>query len=74
MYDGGGSTPYVTDVALVDGRVALIGDCAERDAHEIVDCEGLALAPGFIDVHAHSDELWLVDGRALGKITQGVTT
>jgi N-acyl-D-amino-acid deacylase len=34
----------------------------------------MALAPGFIDVHSHSDELWLVDGRALGKISQGVTT
>lgn len=74
MYDGEGSAPFVTDVATVDGRIALIGDCAERDAHAVVDCEGLALAPGFIDVHAHTDELWLVDGRALGKITQGVTT
>jgi N-acyl-D-amino-acid deacylase len=34
----------------------------------------MALAPGFIDVHSHSDELWLIDGRALGKIFQGVTT
>jgi N-acyl-D-amino-acid deacylase len=34
----------------------------------------MALAPGFIDVHSHTDELWLVDGRALGKISQGVTT
>ena len=32
------------------------------------------MAPGFIDVHSHSDELWLADGRMLGKITQGVTT
>ena len=52
----------------------MIGNCSERDAHETVDCTGLSLAPGFIDVHSHSDELWLVDGRMLGKITQGVTT
>lgn len=52
----------------------LIGDCSERDAVRIVDCSGFALAPGFIDVHSHSDELWLVDGRAVGKIVQGVTT
>jgi N-acyl-D-amino-acid deacylase len=64
----------VTDVATYEGRVAIIGDCAGRDAHETVDCSDMALAPGFIDVHSHSDELWLVDGRALGKITQGVTT
>ena len=37
-------------------------------------CEGLALAPGFIDVHSHSDELWLVNPRCEGKILQGVTT
>jgi N-acyl-D-amino-acid deacylase len=64
----------VTDVATYDGRIALIGDCSGRDAFETVDCGGMALAPGFIDVHSHSDELWLVDGRALGKISQGVTT
>jgi N-acyl-D-amino-acid deacylase len=64
----------VTDIAISDGRIVIIGDCADRDAHEIVDCTGLALAPGFIDVHSHSDELWLADGRMLGKITQGVTT
>jgi N-acyl-D-amino-acid deacylase len=39
-----------------------------------VPCDGLALAPGFIDVHSHSDELWLVDPRCEGKIRQGVTT
>jgi N-acyl-D-amino-acid deacylase len=74
VYDGQGSAPFVTDVATFDGRIALIGDCAEREAHTIIDCRDMALAPGFIDVHAHSDELWLVDGRALGKIAQGVTT
>jgi N-acyl-D-amino-acid deacylase len=64
----------VTDVATFEGRIAVIGDASEQDAHEIVDCSGMALAPGFIDVHSHTDELWLVDGRALGKISQGVTT
>ncbi len=64
----------MTDVATFEGRIALIGDCAEREAHTVLECAGMALAPGFIDAHSHSDELWLVDGRALGKIAQGVTT
>ena len=65
----------MTDVAVADGRVAVIGDLSDREAIEAMStCTGLALAPGFIDVHSHSDELWLVDGRALGKIAQGVTT
>jgi N-acyl-D-amino-acid deacylase len=74
IYDGLGNAPFVTDVAVVDERVALIGNLAEREALERIPCEGLALAPGFIDVHSHSDELWLADSRCLSKITQGVTT
>lgn len=74
MYDGRGGAPFTTDVAVTDGRVAAIGDLSDRDAHERVSCEGFALAPGFIDVHSHSDELWLVDPRCEGKIRQGVTT
>ena len=74
VYDGRGSAPFVTDVAIADGRIVAIGDLTERDAHERVPCDGLALAPGFIDVHSHSDELWLVDPRCEGKIRQGVTT
>jgi N-acyl-D-amino-acid deacylase len=74
IYDGTGTAPFSTDVAVVDGHIVAIGDCSERDARSVVECTGLALAPGFVDVHSHSDELWLVDGRVLGKITQGVTT
>ncbi len=74
VYDGTGSAPYTTDVAVADGRVVAIGDLSDRDAHERVSCDGLALAPGFIDVHSHSDELWLANPLCEGKILQGVTT
>src|ERR1700729_240496 len=74
VLDGDGGAPFTADVGLVDGRIALIGALAEREARERIDGRGMTLAPGFIDVHSHSDELWLVDGRALGKISQGVTT
>lgn len=74
VYDGLGEAPFVTDIAVADGRIVAIGDLSERDAHERVPCDGLAIAPGFIDVHSHSDELWLVDPRCEGKIRQGVTT
>lgn len=74
MYDGRGGAPFTTDVAVAEGRVVAIGELSDRDAHERVPCEGFALAPGFIDVHSHSDELWLVDPRCEGKIRQGVTT
>lgn len=74
MYDGRGGAAFTTDVAVAEGRIVAIGDLSDRDAHERVPCEGFALSPGFIDVHSHSDELWLVDPRCEGKIRQGVTT
>lgn len=74
IYDGSGSPPYTTDLAIVGDRIALIGDLRERESVDRVEAGGLALSPGFIDVHSHSDELWLVDGRCTGKVLQGVTT
>jgi len=74
IYDGTGRPPFVADVATVNDRIVLIGELSERDAAHKVQCEGLALAPGFIDVHSHSDENWLVSDATDGKIAQGVTT
>ncbi|MGH7756525.1 MAG: amidohydrolase family protein, partial [Vulcanimicrobiaceae bacterium] len=74
ILDGCAGQPFVTDVAIVGDRIALLGNLADREAVERVGGTGLALAPGFIDVHSHSDELWLVDPRCAGKIAQGVTT
>jgi N-acyl-D-amino-acid deacylase len=74
VFDGTSGRPDQVDIGIVDDRIALIGDLHDRDAYERVSGAGLTLAPGFIDVHSHSDELWLADGRCEGKILQGVTT
>ena len=74
VYDGTSAPPRALDVALVADRIALLGDLSDRDAQVRTDGRGCVLAPGFIDVHSHSDELWLADGRCAGKIRQGVTT
>ncbi len=74
IYDGLAMRPFTTDVGIVGERIALIGDLAGRDAYRRGAARGHALAPGFIDTHSHSDELWLADGRCVGKIRQGVTT
>jgi N-acyl-D-amino-acid deacylase len=74
IFDGVSTTPFTTDLAIVDGRIALLGDLSDRDSGARIDAAGLTLTPGFIDVHSHSDELWLADGRCESKIMQGVTT
>ncbi|MBV9148242.1 MAG: D-aminoacylase [Candidatus Eremiobacteraeota bacterium] len=74
IVDGTGRPRYTTDVGLQGERIALIGNLEGREAVTRVNCSGSILAPGFIDVHAHSDELWLALPRCDGKIAQGVTT
>ena len=64
----------MADVATYQDRIVLVGELSEHEARRRIACRGLALAPGFIDIHSHSDEHWLIDGAADGKIVQGVTT
>jgi N-acyl-D-amino-acid deacylase len=74
IVDGTGAPAYATDIGLAGDRIVLIGDLHERDAVARIDGGGRIVAPGFIDVHSHSDELWLTLPQCDGKIAQGVTT
>jgi N-acyl-D-aspartate/D-glutamate deacylase/CubicO group peptidase (beta-lactamase class C family) len=74
LVDGSGGVPRSADVAIRDDAIAAIGDLADATAERIVDADGFVVAPGFIDMHSHSDYTLLVDGRGLSKTTQGVTT
>lgn len=60
------------DVAIVNGVIAAVGEL-ERSARLVVDATGHVVAPGFIDIHSHSDYTLLVDPRAMSAIHQGVT-
>jgi N-acyl-D-amino-acid deacylase len=73
VLDGTGGPSFTTDIALAGDRIARIGDCAGRDAVQRIDCRGLALTPGFIDMHGHSDEALFALPTANSKIMQGVT-
>src|ERR1700680_5206331 len=73
IVDGPGAPGFRTDVALRGDRIVRIGDCAGRDAIQRVDCSALVVAPGFIDMHGHSDEALLALPTADSKILQGVT-
>src|SRR5438034_1674942 len=71
ILDGTGAAPRVADVGLKDGRIAAIGKL-KANGQEI-DADGLSVAPGFIDIHSHSDYTLLLDPRAVSAIAQGVT-
>lgn len=60
------------DVAIDKGRIAAVGRLG-RDAQTLIDATGHIVAPGFIDIHSHSDYTLLADPRALSAIYQGVT-
>ncbi|SDL11405.1 N-acyl-D-amino-acid deacylase [Catalinimonas alkaloidigena] len=74
VYDGSGSAPVQTDIGISGDTIAALGDLSEADAPTVLDAEGLAVAPGFINVLSWSVESLLIDGRSQGEIRQGVTT
>jgi N-acyl-D-amino-acid deacylase len=73
VFDGTGAPPVRADVAVAGDRIVAVGDGIPRAPLE-VDVRGLALAPGFVDLHSHTDTELLVEPGAPGKIRQGVTT
>ena len=74
IYDGTGGAPYAGDIGIKGERIAEIGDLNGRTARKIIDVGGLAVAPGFIDAHTHTDITLLVNPNAESKIRQGITT
>jgi len=74
IVDGSGCCSVHTDIAFAADRVVRIGDCTGADARLQLDVGGLVVAPGFIDMHGHSDEVLLVLPAASSKLQQGITT
>lgn len=74
IYDGTGRTPTTGDIAIKDGRIVETGVLNRVEAAQTLDLAGLAVSPGFIDLHTHSDFTLAADGRAQSQVHQGVTT
>lgn len=74
VLDGNGTPPVRADVGIRDGVIAAIGDLVGADAARRIDASGLIVAPGFIDIHNHSDYTILREPRAESMIRQRVTT
>lgn len=74
VVDGSGNPWFHADVAVRGARIVAVGRGLKGKAKREIDASGLVVAPGFIDMHSHSDFLLLEDGAAQSKIRQGVTT
>lgn len=74
VVDGTGNPWVHADVGIRGDRVVAVGKIADLPAKIVIEAQGRIVAPGFIDMHSHSDLLLLEDGNAPSKIRQGVTT
>ncbi len=74
IYDGSGRDPFTGDLAVQGDTIVAVGPSVEGDARRVIDARGLAIAPGFIDIHGHSDYYLLINPTAEAKVRQGVTT
>ncbi|HID07976.1 MAG TPA: D-aminoacylase, partial [Armatimonadetes bacterium] len=77
VIDGTGSEPYTADVAIRNDTIDVIERLpagATDNARIVIDASGMAIAPGFIDVHGHTDYELLINPTAESKVMQGITT
>ena len=74
VIDGSGRPGEIADVAVQDGRIAAVGRSLPAGSARMIDAEGLAVAPGFIDIKTHSDFTLPINPKAESKVRQGVTT
>ena len=74
VYDGTGAQARRIDIGVRGTRIVFAGDGSGAQARQVIDATGQVVAPGFIDIHTHSDMSLLIDGRGQSKLSQGVTT
>src|SRR5262245_7975153 len=74
IVDGTGSPSFHGDLGIKDSKVVALGKLPGRTAARTIDAKGLVVAPGFVDMHNHSDTAVLTDGNAQSMIRMGVTS
>ncbi len=74
VVDGSGGRPFSADVGISGNYIKYIGKIGNTRARRVIEAKGLCLAPGFIDVHNHTDVQLLVCPEAPSLIRQGITT
>jgi N-acyl-D-amino-acid deacylase len=73
IFDGSGNAPFRGDLAIEGDRIVEVGDLRAARGRTELDAEGMAVAPGFINVLSWATESLLADGRSQSNIRQGVT-
>lgn len=73
IYDGTGADPTNADILISGDRISAIGDLRDVSADRTIDLDGLAVAPGFINMLSWATESLIEDGRSMSDIKQGVT-
>ena len=74
IIDGTGRPAFNGDVRIKNGKIVKIGKVKASSGDEVIDASGLVLAPGFIDIHNHSESGLLREGTAANQVSQGITT
>ncbi len=74
IIDGTGAPPFSGDIAIRGDRIVEVGNVGHIDPKNLIQSEGRITAPGFIDMHSHSDVLYLNGSPLTHKIYQGITT
>src|ERR1051325_2197588 len=72
IIDGTGNPWFYADVGIKNGKIIKIGRVDAKNAKRVIDAKGMAVAPGFIDMHTHTDLTALADGNTESKVRQGV--
>jgi N-acyl-D-amino-acid deacylase len=74
VFDGTGAPSRQLDVGILDGRIAAMQAAISDTGTTEIDARGLAVAPGFIDIHSHGDGSLFSDPRVPSVLRQGITT
>jgi N-acyl-D-amino-acid deacylase len=74
VLDGMGGEAVRTDIGIMDDRITALGNLSGSEAGQVIVADGLRVAPGFIDIHTHSDISAMYDPGQASAIGMGVTT
>lgn len=74
VIDGTGRAAFAADAAIENGKIAAVGQLSGAQARQVVDCTGMTVTPGFIDIHRHADGAAFRPDFGVWELRQGLTT